>query len=374
MFFVNGVIFGMWATQIPAFKERLELDPFVLSLILLTLGGGTVFAMASSAWLIRLTGVLNSIRISAVLYCCFGILIPLAPSINTLSVVVLLFGASGGSMNVAMNVNASHVEKRSGCPYMSSFHGMWSLGGFAGSGAGALLLNMFSPTVEALMISVTMFILFMWGQRGLSLVQQQKSDGHAPGKTRLSLARPALVLGIVAIFAFSGEGVVLDWAAVYMRQSLGAGSQLALTGYAAFAGSMAIMRFAGDFIRRKFSARALVCTGGLIAAFGLMIGPLSRDPAIMNVGCAIAGAGLANIVPVLFSLAGALPRPEVQIAAVSTMGFGGLLAAPPLLGIIGQNYGLGAVFYIGAAGDATIAIIALSGISSSLAARPAANI
>ncbi len=370
MFLINGVIFGMWATQIPAFKERLGLGPFVLSLILLMLGGGTVFAMAFSAWLIRFLGVVNLIRITATFYSGFAILIPLAPGTTSLAVVVLLFGASGGSMNVAMNAIASDVERRSGRPYMSSFHGMWSLGGFTGSGAGALLMRVSSPAIEALTISIAMFVLFLWGQRGLFPLKQQEPAGHAhaPRKTGLTLVGPALILGVMAVFAFAGEGVVLDWGAVYMKQDLGAGSELALMGYVAFAGSMAIMRFVGDSIRYKFSARALICTGGLIAAFGLMVGPLSRDPVIMIAGCAIAGAGLANLVPVLFSLAGALPRPEVQIPAVSTMGFGGLLAVPPLLGVLGQHYGLSTILYAGAAGDAAIAILALSGINSSLAA------
>jgi hypothetical protein len=166
----------------------------------------------------------------------------------------------------------------------------------------------------------------------------------------------------VAIFAFSCEGVVLDWAAVYMKQNLAADSEVALMGYAVFAGSMATIRFAGDSIRHKFSARALICTGGLIAALGLVAGPLSQSPAIMDVGCAIAGVGLANVVPVLFSLAGAKGRPEVQIATVSTMGFCGLLSAPPLLGVVGLHYGLGTIFYIGAVAATAIAILGLWGI------------
>jgi len=371
MFLAHGVLFGVWATQIPAFKERLGLEPLALSLILFMLGGGSVLAMAGSAWLIHRIGVVNLMRITATLLCGFGILIPLAPDVITLAIVVFLFGASGGSMDVAMNTHACDVERYAGRPYMSSFHGMWSLGGLAGAGAGALLMRAFSPAIEASMISVAMLALFLWGLRGL--LPQQEPVGHASEKTRFTLAGPALILGIVSIFAFGGEGIVLDWAAVYMKQSLAAGSELALMGYAAFAGSMAIMRLAGDVIRHRFSARSLVCTGGLFAAFGLVIGPLSKDPAIMIAGCAIAGAGLANIVPVLFSLAGALPRPGVQIAAVSTMGFGGLLAVPPLLGIIGQHYGLGTIFYAGAVGALAITILALSGIDSSPASRAAAD-
>lgn len=362
MFFANGALIGMWATQIPAFKERLGLEPLALSLVLLTLAGGTALAMACSVWLIQRLGVVGSIRVSATLYCGFGILIPLAPSAVTLAMVALLFGAAGGTMNVAMNANASDVERRSERPYMSSFHGMWSLGGFAGAGAGAPLLRTFSPAIEALIVSVAIFGLFLWAQRGLVSSRQPAVNGHAAGKARLAVTRPALVLGVMAIFAFSCEGVVLDWAAVYMKQTLGADSNLALMGYTAFACSMAIVRFAGDSIRHKFSARVLIGMGGLIAAFGLAIGPLSRSAEIMNIGCAIAGAGIANVAPVLFSLAGARARPEAHIATVSTLGFCGMLAAPPLLGSIAQYFGLGAIFYAGAAAVTAIALIAVSGI------------
>jgi MFS family permease len=370
MFFVNGAMIGMWATQIPAFKERLGLGSFALSIILFMMSGGTAFAMAFSVWPIRYVGVANSIRVSAILFCGSASLIPLASGAVTLAIIVLLFGASGGTMNVAMNAHAGEVEKRAGRPYMSSFHGMWSLGGLAGAGSGALLMQRFYPVVDALAISIAMFVLFLWDQRGLLPIRHQQSAGHVPGNAKCAVARPTLVLGVVAAFAFGGEGVVLDWAAVYMRQGLDTGRELSLLGYPAFAGSMAVMRFAGDSIRRKFSASALVCTGALVAAFGLMVGPLTGHPAIMNVGCAITGAGLANIVPVLFSLAGALPRPDVQIAIVSTMGFAGLLAAPPLLGAIGQHYGLDAIFFAGAAGVTIIAILAPSVMNSHLAAHP----
>ena len=78
MFFLNGAMFGMWATQIPAFKERLELSPIALSVILLMLSAGTALAMASSAFVIRIAGIATSIRATATLYCCFGALGPVS--------------------------------------------------------------------------------------------------------------------------------------------------------------------------------------------------------------------------------------------------------------------------------------------------------
>jgi hypothetical protein len=68
--------------------------------------GGTVLAMVLSAWLIQRMGVSRSIRVSAVVYCRLANLIPLVSDVVTLAVIVLLFGAAGGTMNVAMNVLA----------------------------------------------------------------------------------------------------------------------------------------------------------------------------------------------------------------------------------------------------------------------------
>ena len=44
----------------------------------------------------------------------------------------VLFGGLIGGMDVAMNANAVIVEKKLGRAIMSSSHGFWSLGGFAG--------------------------------------------------------------------------------------------------------------------------------------------------------------------------------------------------------------------------------------------------
>lgn len=124
MFFLNGAIFGMWATQIPAFRDRLELRLATLGIVLLTLSAGTALAMASSPVLIRLAGATMVIRATALLYCGFGVLVPLAPSVSVLAIVVLLFGAAEGIMNVAINTYATDVQTAAGRPLMSSFHGL----------------------------------------------------------------------------------------------------------------------------------------------------------------------------------------------------------------------------------------------------------
>jgi hypothetical protein len=59
-------------------------------------------------------------------------------------------------------------------------------------------------------------------------------------------------------------------------------------------------------------------------------------------GFAGMGLGLANIAPIVFSAAGREPglAPGIGIAAVSTAGYGGFLAGPPLIGLVAEASGL----------------------------------
>ncbi|TGQ48135.1 MFS transporter, partial [Mesorhizobium sp. M1C.F.Ca.ET.210.01.1.1] len=57
------------------------------------------------------------------------------------------------------------------------------------------------------------------------------------------------LIGLMALLTMISEGAVLDWAALYLRQELGADLAVAGLAYAAFSGVMAIMRFFGDGVR-----------------------------------------------------------------------------------------------------------------------------
>ncbi|MEW9304030.1 MFS transporter [Labrys neptuniae] len=371
-FYVNGALYGVWATQIPLAKERLGLDPIVLSIVLLMLGAGAVLAMAGSGWIIQRLGTAALIRLSGVIFLALLPAIPLMPDVWLLSSIVFLFGASGGCMDVAMNADAARIEKQVGRPYMSSFHGMWSLGGLTGAGIATLMLRWTDGASQALIVTVALAVIFAWGQRGLAPGKVAATADAGTGKSpSLRPAFLAVVVGLMAALAFSGEGVVLDWAAVFLREQLGAGQELANVGYAVFAGAMASVRFLGDPIRRHVDGVHLVRGGCLLALIGLLMGPLSGNVYVAILGYGLTGIGFANVVPVLFSTAGAMPRPEVQIATVSTMGYAGLLAAPPLLGTVAHVSTLAGIFYVAAVFTVIIALLAPVCAPRGASGRPA---
>jgi predicted MFS family arabinose efflux permease len=362
MFFVNGAVYGVWATQIPLAKQRLTLDTSVLGVAIFLIGAGAIVAMAASGWILQRIGSAALIRISAVIFLALLPLACIAPTVQTLALILFFFGASGGSMDVAMNVAASDAEKRARRPWMSSFHGMWSLGGLAGASLATILEGSLGGALQGLIMAAILAAIFAIGQRGLRSGRQSTTSTS----TQWRALRPsllAILVGVMAGLCFAGEGAVLDWAAIYLRDSLGLATERANAGYAAFSGAMAVGRISGDFLRRSMSGVALVRSGCLIGVVGLLAGPVTGDPLAAVAGYALAGLGFSNIVPVLFSTAGAMPHPETQIAAVSTLGYAGLLAAPPLLGFVGQAASLAGIFYVTAA--ALIVIAALSGLCGS---------
>jgi fucose permease len=143
-------------------------------------------------------------------------------------------------------------------------------------------------------------------------------------------------MGLVA------EGAMYDWSVLYLRQELGAPARIASLGYASFSGAMAAGRFGGDWVRARVAPATLLRWSGALGAAGMALALAVPHPLAALVGFALVGLGFANIVPVLFSAAGQLPgiAPAHGIAAVSSVGYFGMMAGPPLIGFIAEGRSL----------------------------------
>jgi fucose permease len=158
-----------------------------------------------------------------------------------------------------------------------------------------------------------------------------------------------VVLGAVSLIALMAEGAMGDWSAVYIRMDLGAAASTAAYGFAAFSLTMAIGRLTGDRLVARLGAVAVLVGGALIGAGALGAAVIAAHPMAAVIGFAGVGLGLSNIIPIVFSATGRLPglAPGIGIAAVSTTGYFGFLAGPPLIGLVAEvsslPIGLGAV-------------------------------
>jgi MFS family permease len=108
---------------------------------------------------------------------------------------------------------------------------------------------------------------------------------------------------------------------------------------------MTVCRFMGDFVVRHLGRVRTLQLGGLLSAFGLALAMLLPLPLPASIGFALVGIGLANTVPALFSTAGQMKDfpPSMGVAMVATLGYGGLLLGPPLIGFGGEIFSLRAM-------------------------------
>jgi MFS family permease len=147
-----------------------------------------------------------------------------------------------------------------------------------------------------------------------------------------------LTLGVIAFCVLLGEGAMADWSAVYLRDITGAGPGLAAAGYAAFSLAMASGRVVGDRLTLRAGPARLVRAGGTLAALGLATALLFSSPWAAIIGFGTVGAGLSIAFPLALTMASVLPgtTPGPAIATVSTFGYAGFLAGPPLIGFVAQ--------------------------------------
>jgi MFS family permease len=345
LFLVNGFLVGSWAPKIPVFMSRLSLTESVMGLLILAFGLGSILMMPVIGALTARNGSAPVLRIVSVIVLPILLLISLAPNVWMAAVAVVIFGGFIGGMDVAMNANAVHVEKRMGRAIMSSCHGFWSLGGLFGAGMGGFLIEGTGEVGHAIILTVlaTAGILLV-----LPFIAQDQPTAEVKAATPMRMPRSPLpyLIGVMALFSMIPEGSILDWGALYLRQELGADLGLAALGFAAFSGTMAIMRFLGDAIRQRLGAVLTLQISTGFAITGMLIAGLAPTAPIAIFGFAFAGIGISNMVPIAFSAAGNIPGVPsgIGLSIVTVMGYSGILVAPSAIGFIAENTGFSPIF------------------------------
>ncbi|MEM8513034.1 MFS family permease [Massilia sp. MP_M2] len=336
VFLLNGAGIGLWAAHVPTVQARMGIDTGMLSMVLLTIAAGALLAMPLMGGLTGRWGTRRMVLLSGFAFAAMTPLIMGAPSLPLLFIAAFLFGVSNGALDVAMNANASEVETARGLPTMSSFHGFFSLGGLFGAGIGGLLVGQgLGHGQGALMVGVvTAVVLALSAPRVMGFAATHGAGSH------FSLPRgAALGLGLLALLCFAVEGALVDWSALLMEERTGATPASAALGFSAFSIAMAACRFAGDRLIVRFGALRIMVVGGLAMFAGLVLAVASTHFALSAVGFALVGLGAANVVPLLFGAAARIPGMSAGsgVAAVATLGYGGLLLAPPVLGWVAMH-------------------------------------
>jgi MFS family permease len=355
VFALNGSVIAAWISRLPATRDRLDADPRTIGLTLLTLGLGSLVAMPfvgrlahrwSSGPVVIVTSIVSGLGLVGA---------ALAPGVVTTGMALFVMGTCYGSWDVAMNIQGSYVDRRAGRDYMPRYHACWSVGAIVGAAFGALAagadiaLSVHFTVAALIAVGLTIVIVlreYIDDREPDEVVVHEDGADTDVSKARL-LTRRIVLIGTITLCATLLEGSASDWITLFLTDDRDQTQTAAALGYTVFATAMALSRFGGTPVIARLGRGTAIRIAGVLAGVGVAAAlTLPAMPGIL-IGIALWGTGTALVFPAAMSAGGEQPgRAADAIAAVSTIGYGGFLIGPPLIGLLAQQIGIGHALWI----------------------------
>lgn len=346
-FMVNGMFYGVWASRIPAVAKEFSLSHNALGLLLLLLALGAILCFPIAGRMSDRYGAPLVTRVLTVGKAASMFGMAVSPNVGFLAASLFVFGASHGGMDVAMNAWASDVEKVAKRTWMPSFHAMWSFGAGLGAVSGYLAVSAdLTYATHFMLTSILVPIIGFWGMniawQSTRVVSQEKPPLFPIPRGML------LLVGIFAFCTTIGEGAMADWSAIYLIEVTMAEEQIAPIGLAVFSAAMVGMRLMGGIVIASLGATRAGIGSAISAILGTAMVVFAPTVTVAMIGFLLMGCGYALAMPIAFSRAGNDPNtpPAQAIASVATLGYGGILLGPPIIGFLAEGVSLRGAFSV----------------------------
>lgn len=339
-FFMSGFGFSTWASRIPTIQQQLHLNEAQLGAVLFALPAGLLLTLPFTGFLLRRFSSRYIMIIGALLFNVMLCLTGFTQQIWQLVVVLFFFGCSRNMFNISVNAQSIGVQALYNRPIVSSFHGIWSVAGFAAASLGSLMASIsLAPSWHFLMVGSTLTVCTAFFYKH---TVHQRPQPHER-KTAFQIPDASLLkLGCICFASMAIEGTMYDWSAIFMKKAVHAPKGLATAGYAMYMVAMTLGRFTGDFISNKLGTKTMLKYSGLLIFVGLIMAALLPYPVTAALGFMMTGFGVSCVVPMIFSMAGSMKGKSSgpAIAGVSTVGYFGFLVVPPTVGFIAEQFNL----------------------------------
>src|SRR4051812_15711177 len=352
-FFVNAVLYANLIPRLPEVKAHLGLSNSALGAALAALPLGALLAGLSSAPLIRRFGSARVASLGLTLLAAAIWAAAAAPNWPALAGALLFAGALDAVVDVAQNAHGLRVQRGYGRSILNAFHGVWSIGAVTGGLLGSAAAGLGIPVPLHLgVVALAFGIPALLGPRLLlsgpddadraDATTAAEADGVAGRSLRRTAPLAMAALGVLAACGAFVEDAGGSWSAVYLRDELAAGAATAGLGFVALSTAMTIGRLTGDRAVDRFGQRRVVRAGGALTAAGMGLALALPSIPTAVLGFALAGLGVATLVPAVYHAADELPglRRGVGLAVVNWLLRIGFLISPPLVGVVADAISL----------------------------------
>lgn len=342
LFAANGLIIGGYGGALPSIRERLDINATHIAVLLFTAGLAGIVAMQVAGRLSDAIGARQVALTGLAIIIVAGVTVAFAATFPVAVGAAVLLGLGNGTIDVAMNAVGVQVEGARQRPIMSSFHALWSLGGFAGAGSVLLLAGTLNLEGAAIVLPLMLFLASLALVAfviACKLTPPTAIVEHSVDGVRTRIPSIAWLLAVMALAFGLSEGTATDWSALHVTAVAHIDSTTGALGLVAVSGCMVLIRLLGDRLVARFGRRAVVRFGGTCAAVGYGTVTLVSALPLLLIGWALVGLGVGMIAPQVYAVAGHIGGGRV-LAVVVTFGYAAFLAGPAVIGYLVTHLGL----------------------------------
>lgn len=352
-FGVQGLSFAALVTRIPEIQKAHDLSDARLALVLLAVpvvaGVGSVLAGS----LMPRYGSAVVLRVAQPFVLLSIIAIGLAPDDLALYAATALFGLFVGAVDASMNAQAVTAETLYGKSLLTGFHAVWSAAGIV-AGLWIALANRVDMGLGiGFAIPASLGIVVSLWTGWLLYPRDLETTGPSADRLRAAAKRvpwkPIVIIGVAVTCMYIADSATSSYSAKYLKDDLGASGAVAPLAYVAYQVCMMLSRTGADFVVRAYGAARVVAIGSVVGGLGLLTAAIAPGPAVAIAGFAIAGLGLAVVVPTSFSAAGRLDPTGlgIAVARVNVFNYVGFVLGAVVAGAVASN--LWIAYAVGAA-------------------------
>lgn len=359
--------FGLWAgcfaVLLADLSRALDLSPGPLGLALLVGAAASILAMATLGWTADRLGRRAYLIVVTLVFGLGTSGLAVTDGYTALLVTLVVLYSATGLYDVGINASAVDLEQSTGRRYMPQLHAAFSGGAACGAlGAGVLIQVGFDYRAVYLVLLVPLVaVMLAVATTRFPTAKGSPSEGGA-GERRFGLIKhlPLLLVGLIATLGLLSEGEMVHWSGIYLRQTLGLPALFGGSGVAVFFAAMAVGRLGIAWAVRSYGNRSTLLAAGVFTVGGMGLALATREPVLVVCGLLVVGLALSGVAPIAFSAAGDLApeRAGGAISVVTTLGYGGFLLGPVVVGGLAELFGLRVALVTIVAAGALIFVLA----------------
>jgi MFS family permease len=356
-YFISGFGYSTWASRIPTIKHQLNLNEAQLGSVLFALPIGLLFTIPITTRMLSKYNSRAVMLFGSVFLCVNLVIIGYTNSVWQLVLMLFCFGSARNLMTLSINTQGVAVQAMYSKSIMATFHGIWSLAGFAGAAVGYLMVY-YNIAIAYHFLFVSIALLFIT----LYFIKDTLNQKPIPQSRKPVFSIPDKYLIKFSLICFASlacENAMYDWSAIYFQKAVHAEKATATAAFVIYMVAMTAGRFVGDKLVTRFGIKAVLKFSGILIFCGMLIAVILPYPVTATIGFILTGLGVSCVVPMVFSLAGKSKTMSSSsaLASISTIGYIGFLVVPPFVGYVAHASSIRLSFGIIALFGAMIVIL-----------------